>query len=289
MRARVALCAAVIAATAACGGGDDDGGGADARSGGDGAAGVDARGGGDAAPARAEVEPNNGTTAEDVDTVAFPGAITGAIDPAGDVDVFAADLPVGTRWTFRLDPGGAAYAPHLVVTNHADEAPTTLATSAEGAAVELEQVILAGGRHNFIVRDARNVPDSTGVGGAGVTYTLTATPLERAPTTATIPSQPAGTLATPFSIAIYQFTLATETDVRIDVNARRLPSPSQLDTRASLVRVADQAYLITNDDLDGSLDSRVEGLLPAGEYLLIVDNVAADATDLRYAVDFGTR
>ena len=285
-RARGIVCAALLAACG--GGGDDDGGAIDARAGVDGEGAIDGAGA-DAAPAVAETEPNNGTSAEDVNTVTFPGGVRGAIDPADDTDVFASELAVGTRWTFRVE-AAAAFAPHLIVTNHADEAPVTLALGGAGEAIALEQVILAGGRHNFIVRDARNVPDATGVGGATHTYTLRATPLERAPTTAAIPSTPTGTLASPFAVALYQFNLATETDVRIDVQARRLASASDLDTRASLVRLADQAHLITNDDLDGAqLDSRVEGVLAAGDYLLVIDNVDPAATDLRFAVDFALR
>lgn len=289
MRTRAFLLAALTGLGLAACGGDDDGGSVDALRV-DGITQPDSASA-DGAAATAESEPNDGTTADDVDLVTFPGSIRGAIDPAGDVDVFAATLPAGSRWRLRLDAEEGPFAPHLVVVNHADEAPTSLGLGAAGDVLALEQVIFASGRHNFIVRDARNVPDSTGVGDATHGYTLTAEPLDRAPIAATVPSMPSGTLASPFAVAFYEFTLATETDVRIDVLARRLPSPSSLDTRASLVRLDDGVRLGTNDDLvlGSQLDSRLEGVLPAGSYLLVIDNVDPAATSLGFAVDFALR
>src|SRR5687767_9588435 len=62
-----------------------------------------------------EKEPNNGSSATDVQKMTIPGAMTGAIDPANDADIFSVTPSAGELWEWKLAPTGADLAPHLTV------------------------------------------------------------------------------------------------------------------------------------------------------------------------------
>src|SRR5262245_52939590 len=81
-----------------------------------------------------EKEPNNGSTATDVQNMTIPGAMAGAIDPANDTDVFALTPAAGELWEWKVTPTGADLAPHLTVFDSApsNTNPTVLAKGTAG-------------------------------------------------------------------------------------------------------------------------------------------------------------
>ena len=111
------------------------------------------------------------------------------------------------------------------------------------------------------------------------------TPDNRAPTALAIPSRVSGTLAQPFAVALYKFTVQTKANVEINLYAQRKVPASDVDTRVSLYGVTGSKYLITNDDPPGQTDSLIADELEAGEYLLAVENVNEAATDLSFEVE----
>ncbi len=60
-----------------------------------------------------EVEPNNGATATQLDTITVPGAKQGAIGTANDLDIYALALTAGQRLRWTLDSSGSSLAPYL--------------------------------------------------------------------------------------------------------------------------------------------------------------------------------
>ena len=249
----------------------------------------DAATGDDAAttlPTVAEVEPNNGTTTEagvQTQLVVFPSNVTGAINPADDIDVFSASLVAGDVWTWTLDAKGSALAPHLGISELGNKVPTMAAKGAAGASAEQEHFVFETETFFAIVRDARNVGTSQHVGSAGHTYQLTGRKTPRAPTALVVPSTAQGTLRTKTAIATYAFTLTQQTGLDIELKGTRKAPASNIDSRMSLFDATKKKYLITNDDISGSItDSKVGGVLPPSDYVLVVENVAPDATDLSY-------
>jgi hypothetical protein len=236
-----------------------------------------------------ETEPNNGATLEEVNAVTVPVGMSGAIGTANDVDIFAVELSEGEllQWTIAAEDQNMA--PHLAVSEATNEAPVTLAYGAPGASQSFHHFALKTGLHYLIVRDARNVPsaESQNIGDASVRYALTSSPATLSPTNVTIPSRVSHTLPHEFELGIFSFTLSQETDLRIEVFAQRKVPASDIDSRLSLYYVTDSSWLITNDNpaLDEK-DSFVTGVLPAGEYRVIVDNVDPDAVDLGFELDF---
>jgi hypothetical protein len=237
-------------------------------------------------PTVAEVEPNNGTTTDagvETQLVAFPSNVTGAINPADDLDVFSASLVAGDVWTWTLDAKGSAMAPHLGISELGNKVPTMAAKGAAGASAEQEHFVFESETFFAIVRDARNVGTSQHVGSAAHTYQLTGRKTPRPPTALVVPSTAQGTLRTKTAIATYAFTLTQQTGLDIELKGTRKAPASNIDSRMSLFDATKKKYLITNDDISGSVtDSKVGGVLPASDYILVVENVAPDATDLSF-------
>jgi hypothetical protein len=237
-------------------------------------------------PTVAEVEPNNGTKTDaggnQTQTITFPSNVTGAIDPADDIDVFSASLVAGDVWTWTLDSKGSALAPHLGISEFGNKVPTMAALGAAGASAEQEHFVLESETYFAIVRDARNVGTSQHVGSPAHTWQLTGRKTPRAGTALVVPSTAQGKLRIKTAIALYAFTLTQQTGLDIELKgARKIPA-SNIDSRMSLFDATKKKYLITNDDIPGTTDSKVGGVLPAGDYVLVVENVAPDATDLSF-------
>lgn len=232
-----------------------------------------------------ESEPNNGDTVDGVNEVQLPADVSGAIDPAGDLDILHFNHAAGEVWTYTLAPGDEAstFAPHLAVAEHANQVPTLVAAAAAGEVARQEHFTLSSGRYNVFVRDARNVPSSTGVGGPAFTWRFVATPTPREPTEVAVPSTTQGALAFPRAIGLYRFTLSSETNVRIELRAKGKASPSDLDTQLSLFDANAQQWIATNDDVSlGETDSELGGTFQAGTYTLVVENLEPAAGDLTY-------
>lgn len=241
-----------------------------------------------------EMEPNNAATATEVNTFAPPAVMTGSVDPADDLDVLRVELVAGQVWRWELSPGAAVLAPHLGITRDGDTTPRMVATAAAGGSAVQEHFVLETGAYFVIVRDARNVPASSSqhVGSAQHSWRLDARPLDRAPTTVTVPSTIPGTLACASCLAAFAFSGTMGTGFDITVTAQRLAQPSDLDTRLSLYDVTAGRWLITNDDdmAQGTLDSRVGGMFPTtGDYVAILDNVTVAPARLAFEVAFTLR
>lgn len=237
-----------------------------------------------------EMEPNDGVSEGDVNVVSLPVLVQGAIDVADDIDIFTVDLTAGALHRFTLDGAGGVLQPHFALTEHSNQAPPTVSAGDESGAVSVEHFALVSGRHNLIVRDARNTGTSQHVGSDEHRYLLASEQDDRAPVAMTIPERVSATLTTPYSVATFAFTLAQITDVRIEIFAQRKEPASDLDSRLSLFRVDDDAYLITNDDqaLD-VLDSLATGELPPGQYVVVVDSVDPSAADLSFELDLSAQ
>lgn len=80
-----------------------------------------------------------------------------------------------------------------------------------------------------------------------------------------------------------------ETDVKMEAFAQRKLPASDVDSRLSLYSETTGSWLITNDNPPNEQDSLVIGVLPVGEYRVIVDNVNPDAVDLGFELDFSVQ
>jgi hypothetical protein len=159
-----------------------------------------------------------------------------------------------------------------------------VATAAAGGSAEQEHFVLEAQTYFAVIRDLRNVGSSSQhVGGAGHTWELTARKTPRAPIALVIPSTAQGMLRTKNAIAIYSFTLTQQTGFDIELKATRKSPPSNIDSRMSLFDATKKKWLLTNGDISGSItDSKLGGVLPPSDYVLVVENVDPAATDLSF-------
>lgn len=240
-----------------------------------------------------EQEPNNGSTTTEYNAMTIPGAMAGALDPANDADIFSITPAAGELWEWKLDPKTADLAPHLTVFDSAPDNlnPTVVAKGAAGDTATIQHFVLGGGKWLAVVRDARNVPTATGKGGATYGYAFTAKKLTPQLTTIAVGEKKTGTLASLSSVALFELTLASTTGLDVIVRAERKASPSTLDSRLSLWNSATKKSIGTNDDADGTTtDSQLGGdALPAGKYVIVLDNEGTDATDLSYELEVTAR
>lgn len=239
-----------------------------------------------------EIEPNNGETATEFNMVTLPVASSGAISVANDIDIFAVDLTAGEllRWTIAADDQNLA--PHLAISEATNSRPVTVAYSEAGGSESFHHFAMKSGLHYLIVRDARNVPSdqSQNAGDPSARYSLRTAAATISPEPVTIPSRVSHTLPGVFELAYFSFTLVQPTDLKIEVFAdRKIPS-SDVDSRLSLFYVTGDEWLITNDNpqLDQP-DSLVTGMLPVGEYRVVIDNVNPEAVDLSFEADFSVQ
>lgn len=240
-----------------------------------------------------EKEPNNGSTETELNPMTLPGVMKGALDPADDLDIFSIAPAPGELWEWTLAPTGAGLSPHLAVfdadTNNAVN-PTVLAKAAPGQPAVLQHFVLGAGKLVAAVRDARNVPTPSGQGGPTHGYTLTAKKKTPAPVPITLSSTKQGKLASLSSLDLYSFTLPASTDLDVIVRAAQKVPPSTLDSRVSIFSVTAKKSLGTNDDAGGgTTDSKLGGTLPAGSYLVLVDNEGTNDADLSYEIELAPR
>lgn len=240
-----------------------------------------------------EQEPNNGNPATQVQAMTIPGAMSAAIDPANDVDIFSVTPAGGELWEWKVTPKGADLAPHITLfdTAASTQNPTVLALAAAGKTATLQHFVLGGGKWVAAVRDARNVPTASGKGGPTYEYTFTAKKLSVSATPMSVGDKKTGTLPSLYSIALYSFELTQTTGLDVIVTAARKSTPSTLDSRLSLFDLGKKKSIGTNDDLSGSTtDSELGGdAIPAGKYLIVLENEGTDASDLSYELSITAR
>ena len=230
-----------------------------------------------------EKEPNDGATATEYQTVSWPIQITGAIGKANDTDLFRITAKAGDRLVVKVTPS-AQLQPHLVIFDQKGKLPT--AANAGPKAIMAEYYMLKSDDLLVGVRDRRNVIKPVqGVGGSGFTYTLSITRLKRAPTPVTISVEKSGTLSPAGTVRVFSYTATQGLDIQLTVKAKKLASPSDVDSRLSLFHPGQKAWLGTNDNPSlGVSDSVLKGKMPFnGTYHAIVENVELGATDLRFA------
>lgn len=235
----------------------------------------------DALASRKEKEPNDGSTATEVDAVAFPQVVLGSIGKAADRDIFELALSAGDRLSVRVKAGGPLQA-HLAVFDPAGKLPTAVSTG-PGNNAFLEYYMLKSAKLLVAVRDRRNVGSSPqNVGGNTFTYTLSLLRLTRAPVQATVGGEAKGSLAPLGTVRVFAFSPQANATLEVRAVAQALTPPSDVDTRLSLFHPGQKAWLGTNDDASVSTkDSLLQGKMPfAGTYHAIVENVAAAPTKL---------
>lgn len=224
---------------------------------------------GDTLQQSTEQEPNDGTTTTEYNTIQVPALVKGAIGQADDIDLFGVAAQAGERFTVTVTSDGTLQ-PHLVVFDPEDKLPTA-AHPGPGSTVMAEYYPLKSVTILIGVRDRRNVGSSSQhVGGAGFTYTMTVTPLTRAPVTVTVGGQQSAALDPPGTVRVFSFSASQSDDLDIAV----LTGGSDVDARLSLFHPGQKAWLGTNEDLVSS-DALLTGPMPfSGTFHAIVENVA---------------
>lgn len=241
-------------------------------------------------PSATESEPNDGRTETETNTMTVPGEMKGAIDPADDRDIFTVDVAPGELWQWTITPA-ATLAPHLAVFDLAPDNlnPSRVVFAEASETAVLDHFVLRAGKFVAGVRDARNVPTPSGRGGPSFGYALRAVKRALTPVAATFPTTKTGKLAGPGALDFYAFSATKGTTFGIVINAKRKATPSTLDSRLSLFDLGRKKAIITNDNAGASSDSQIGGEIPdSGDYLVVVENEGADASDLSYEIVFQT-
>ncbi len=179
---------------------------------------------------------------------------------------------------------GGPFQPHLVIFDPLGKLPT--AANAGPSDLFAEYYCLKSGALYIGLRDRRNVAKPPkNVGGPAFTYTLSIERLKRAPTPVTVSKEISSSLAPRGVVRVFSFSATKGLDMQITVDAKKLSTPSQVDSRLSLFHPGQKIWAGTNDDATSGLsDSLLKGPMPfTGTYHAIVENVKIDATDLRFA------
>lgn len=216
-----------------------------------------------------EQEPNNGSTATEYNSIQIPALVKGAIDQADDIDLFGVAAQAGERFTVTLTSDGTLQ-PHLVIFDPAQKLPTA-ANPGPGSVVTAEYYPLESRTILIGVRDRRNVGSSSQhVGGAAFTYSLSVTPLARAPIPISVGSQKSATIDPPGTVRVFAFTATQNADLNVAV----ITGGSDVNARLSLFHPGQKVWLGTNEDPSAS-DALLEGPMSlSGTIHAIVENVA---------------
>ena len=237
-------------------------------------------------PTIAEKEPNDGKTTTEIQDVTVPAIVTGVIDPVGDVDGFRAQLTSGDLFTWKVEATGADLTPYLGIVEKDDSVPHFVARAPKGQSVEMEQFVTKSSAWHIIVTDSSNVKGNSFVGGPTFGYKVTAQRVARVPKSVALGGTEAAALGGPYAVGVFALSLTSTTALDINVRAKRLSTPSDLDTRLSIVNKDDGLWIATNDDMaSGQSDSKLGAdALPAGNYVLVVENVNPDAKILTFEI-----
>lgn len=232
-----------------------------------------------------EQEPNDGATLEEVNELPLGASLVGNID-VDDADIFRVPTVGGRAYRVSLEvPAGSALAGHLTVldSGRGDDAAGSdyvrLSRTGVAADVELDLVAMGDG-HLVVVRDARNV-GGAGAGGGGHGYVVRVEELDAGAAELAIPSTLQGSLAHAGALRAYRFDAASGMELTAD-----LSSDGDLDARLFVVSLATGDWIARADDrsatdTDPLLDAPLFG---EGEMLLVVENIAEEATSLGYTL-----
>jgi hypothetical protein len=226
-----------------------------------------------------ETEPNNGGTKTEYNSITPPIQIKGAIGTAEDSDIFGFTASAGARYSVTVK-GDGALQPHVVIFDLDNKLPVAASNGATEALAEY-YVLKAVNPLLIVVRDRRNLPASSSqkVGGPTFTYTVTVTPLTRAPVQVSLGSQQTSTLAPQGTVRVFAFTAAKDADLDLEA---LVTAPADVDARLSLFHVGNKSWHGTNET-PSQLDAKLLGKMPiSGTYHAIVENVADYPTKLDF-------
>lgn len=234
----------------------------------------------DASPIKVinETEPNNGGTKTEYNSITAPIQIKGVIGTAEDADIFGLSAPAGARYSVTVK-GDGTLQPHVVIFDLDNKLPVAASNGATTALAEY-YTLQAANPLLIVVRDRRNLAKpSQKVGGAAFTYTVTVTPLTRAPVQVAVGAQQTSTLAPQGMVRVFAFTAAK--DAELDLEAL-VTAPADIDARLSLFHVGNKSWHGTNET-PGALDAKLTGKMPfSGTFHAIVENVADYPTKLDF-------
>lgn len=239
-----------------------------------------------------EVEPNDRKTATEIGKMVLPGIMSGKIDPANDVDVFAIDLAPGDfwDWTATPTPSSADLAPHVIVFDTAGGLnPTVAGFAGAGQPAKLQHFVLRTGKFVVGMRDARNVGADGGKGGPTFGYALQGKRGVIAPTTVTFPTTKTGKLASVGSVDLYTFTGSNGKGFDVFVRATKSGAPSTLDARLSLFDLTAKRAVGTNADLSSQSAQLGSASATNSAYMIIIENEGTNPTDLSYELELKLR
>lgn len=235
-----------------------------------------------------EQEPNDGAQVDEVNELAIGDTVAGAIQAAGDVDIFHIATTPGLAWRVTLDvDDDSTLDGHVTVFDdgRGDDAPgadyVRLGRSPAGPGAILDFVAFGAGGHLVTVRDTRDV-DGDGVGGATATYTLHVDELPLAPEPLSFPTDRVGALNDVSAVAVYEFDAVEGADFVVDLQA-----DGDLDARLFVYAASEQDWVVRNDDRAvDDVDPLLDAFLPVGgPCLLIVESTGEAAGDLGYTIE----
>lgn len=234
-----------------------------------------------------ESEPNDGATTTEFNAISVPSVITGTLGKANDADVFSFSAQAGDRLAVQASSTDAAELHLAVFGDAALNVPPAVNAFGNGKDAFAEYYVVKSGTYYIALRDRRNVGSSpAGVGGPTFGYTITVSPLSRAPLPITVGQSEATTISPAGTVRVFSFTAKQDDELELRAKAKALSPASDVDTRLSLFHPGQQAWLGTNDNPSlGETDSLLQGKMPFnGTYHVIVENVADSGGDLRVEV-----
>jgi len=235
-----------------------------------------------------EMEPNDGTTADEVNDLPLDSVMVGAIDAAGDTDIFLVPTMGGRGYVAQLTVGGVLMG-HLTVldSGRGGEAAGSdyvhLSRTNEGEAdVEVSFAAMGDG-HLVAVRDVRSLDGGAGSGGSDHVYELRviALDLDSIGRALELPGSTAGFLGHAGSMVAHPFDATEGTWVNLD-----LAPMADMDARLFVVSEDTGSWIARNDDRGPADNTPLidAPLTAAGHMWLIVENIDEDAFDLGYTI-----
>ncbi|MFH1807590.1 MAG: hypothetical protein ABIJ09_02505 [Pseudomonadota bacterium] len=238
-----------------------------------------------------ESEPNNGTTTEEFNGLAIGTRAHGVLQLPDDVDIFRFDAELGGLYVVSLTPDpDSSLQPHLTVmdsgvgTAPAGNSYIKILRS-HGEALIIETLAMGVDGFFAVVRDARNVGGAGGAGDADARYSLTVQAVDRSQATVgalSFTSTQSGLLRHAGAVDLYTFEGTSWSDLLVDLRAT-----GDLDGRLFVFADATGDWIARNDNRSqGDVDPLIDApLTEGGSLLLVVENIAEQAADLRYTVD----
>jgi hypothetical protein len=240
-----------------------------------------------------EMEPNNGTTVDEVNNLPVTIPLTGAIADATDADIFLVPTLGGGFYRVHLQTDATStLTGHLTVMDSGRDGDAAgsdfvrlsrTATPGANAAVTLEFMAMGDG-HLIAVRDLGAL-SGAGSGSNTHTYTLWVEKMDasEASTSAFVaPTTIDGALTHAGDTAVYNFfTAADFEDFIFDYS-----TTGDMDGRLFVVAAATGDWIARNDDRGaGDTNPLIDApMTESGDLYLVVDNINEEATGLNFSI-----